>query len=163
MVPLLACMKAGETFPNTAKEALRALGAAAQHKAFGLVLLKTQGAVRACRKCSSAVAVKFPSRPSIGLSLFSKSSETLASSLDGREGGPGMAHSYLVSVMIFCIPIGVYFRPNRRYCRSLLIFWQRRRPEVLSRLPQQIRQEVLRCLWGRSRRPFIFCNGTTKW
>lgn len=45
MVPLSACMKAGQAFPNTAKEALRALGAAAQHKAFGLVLLKTQGAV----------------------------------------------------------------------------------------------------------------------
>ncbi|CBJ28789.1 conserved unknown protein [Ectocarpus siliculosus] len=44
MVQLTACMKAGgEGFPKTAKEALRALGAAAQHKAFGLVLLKTQG------------------------------------------------------------------------------------------------------------------------
>lgn len=46
MVPLTACMKAGgDGFPKTAKEALRALGAAAQHKAFGLVLLKTQGTV----------------------------------------------------------------------------------------------------------------------
>eukprot|EP00752_Nemacystus_decipiens_P003774 g3475.t1 len=43
MVPLLACMKAGRAFPKTAREALRTLGAAAQHRAFGLVLLKTQG------------------------------------------------------------------------------------------------------------------------
>ncbi|CAN0361683.1 unnamed protein product [Ectocarpus sp. 12 AP-2014] len=44
MVPLTACMKAGGGgFPKTAKEALRALGAAAQHKAFGLALLKAQG------------------------------------------------------------------------------------------------------------------------
>ncbi|CAM9970461.1 unnamed protein product [Scytosiphon promiscuus] len=43
MVQLSACMKAGQRFPKTAKEALRAFGAAAQHKAFGLVLLKTQG------------------------------------------------------------------------------------------------------------------------
>ncbi|CAM9199761.1 unnamed protein product [Laminaria digitata] len=43
MAPLSTCMKAASTFPKTAKEALRALGAAAQHKAFGLVLLKTQG------------------------------------------------------------------------------------------------------------------------
>lgn len=46
MVPLSACMKAGRAFPKTAREALRALGAAAQHRAFGLVLLKTQGTVR---------------------------------------------------------------------------------------------------------------------
>lgn len=56
MAPLMVCMKAGvtveggaavaTTFPKTAKEALRALGAAAQHKAFGMVLLKTQGPVR---------------------------------------------------------------------------------------------------------------------
>lgn len=45
MVPLSVCMKAAATFPKTAKEALRALGAAAQHKAFGLVLLQTQGVV----------------------------------------------------------------------------------------------------------------------
>lgn len=45
MVQLSACMKAGQGFPKTAKEALRAFGAAAQHKAFGLVLLKTQGTV----------------------------------------------------------------------------------------------------------------------
>lgn len=48
MVPLLACMKAGRVFPQTAREALRALGAAAQHRAFGLVVLKTQGTVRIC-------------------------------------------------------------------------------------------------------------------
>lgn len=46
MVPLSACMKAGRAFPKIAREALRALGAAAQHRAFGLVLLKTQGTVR---------------------------------------------------------------------------------------------------------------------
>ena len=46
MVQLSACIKAGRAFPKTAKEALRALGAAAQHRAFGLVLLKTQGTVR---------------------------------------------------------------------------------------------------------------------
>ena len=45
MAPLSMCMKAASTFPKTAKEALRALGAAAQHKAFGLVLLQTQGVV----------------------------------------------------------------------------------------------------------------------
>eukprot|EP00903_Cladosiphon_okamuranus_P017674 g16275.t1 len=43
MVPLSACIKAGRAFPKTSREALRALGAAAQHRAFGLVLLKTQG------------------------------------------------------------------------------------------------------------------------
>lgn len=45
MVPLSACMKASPGYPKIAKEALRALGAAAQHRAFGLPLLKTQGAV----------------------------------------------------------------------------------------------------------------------
>lgn len=45
MAPLSVCMKAASTFPKTAKEALRALGAAAQHRGFGLVLLKTQGVV----------------------------------------------------------------------------------------------------------------------
>ncbi|CAM9409161.1 unnamed protein product [Ascophyllum nodosum] len=44
MVPLLACMKTAGPLPKTAKEALRALGAAAQHKSFGIVLMKTQGA-----------------------------------------------------------------------------------------------------------------------
>lgn len=55
MVQLSACIKAGRAFPKTAKEALRALGAAAQHRAFGLVLLKTQGTVRERRKLVVAV------------------------------------------------------------------------------------------------------------
>ena len=50
MVPLLACMKTAGPLPKTAKEALRALGAAAQHKSFGIVLMKTQGAVRAAQQ-----------------------------------------------------------------------------------------------------------------
>lgn len=44
--PLIVCMRGARVFPKTAREALRAMGAAAQHKAFGMVLLKTQGAVR---------------------------------------------------------------------------------------------------------------------
>lgn len=51
MAPLSVCMKAASTFPKTAKEALRALGAAAQHKAFGLVLLQTQGVVSSPLSC----------------------------------------------------------------------------------------------------------------
>lgn len=48
MVPLSVCITAAGAdglFTRSAKEALRALGAASQHKAFGAVLLKTQGAV----------------------------------------------------------------------------------------------------------------------
>lgn len=43
---LTVCMRGAGVFPKTAREALRAMGAASQHKAFGMVLLKTQGAVR---------------------------------------------------------------------------------------------------------------------
>lgn len=43
---MIVCMRGAHVFPKTAREALRAMGAATQHKAFGIVLLKTQGAVR---------------------------------------------------------------------------------------------------------------------
>lgn len=47
MRELGVCMAAGPEYPKSVKEALRALGAAAQHKAFGLALLKTsEGTVR---------------------------------------------------------------------------------------------------------------------
>lgn len=45
MVHLLTCIKAVDVVPETAKGALRALRAAVEHKAFGVQLLKTRGAV----------------------------------------------------------------------------------------------------------------------